>query len=823
MPSKWWRHGLVIAGLVALAVLVIVLGLQRPGPASANPIGGIASIAAGEYHTCAVTTSGGVKCWGSNLAGQLGTGGGNSAIPVGVSGLTSGVTAIAAGGLHTCALTTAEGVKCWGSSFGGAPVDVPGLTSGVAAISAGYLYTCALTTAGGVKCWGDNSAGQLGTGGGSSSTPADVVGITSGATSVAAAFDHTCAVMSDGSVKCWGSNLYGQLGDGTVLTQTVPVTVLGLGNATAVAAGNTHTCALIAGGAVVCWGFGYGASPVAVTGLSSSVASISSFYLHTCAVTNAGAVKCWGDNVFGQLGDGMICGIVCPTPVAATGLGSGITGVSTGIFYTCAVTTSAGAKCWGINSFGQLGAGTAGDGQTSTTPIDVVVAAPKPTPTPTPCPPGGCPSPTPTATPAPGGELDFSLRVDVDGSELCSTRPGGQTKCSLPPGAGFHVTVSLDSLPADVPVYAAFDAYVNFAGVTSKNRASIVWPDCSFPATSYSSNSIAFGCNIFAGLFSTNYTGPLGTVELNCSQAGSANLRQGQGGSDLVTSNLVSHYATGPDELIINCDAPVPTATHTPLPEPRVAKLPALQNVFLHRQGAKLPPTRCEDGTDAATLDETIMSPITSLDPKGVTGFQQLGAFQFEVRFDPALVCVSIAPGPAWVSAGAFCSAVDGKGLLRYGCVTAGKGHGLNSAVIDQPLAIVSVRPQPELYSQLRPNQDNGIPVQIVNQGCNLADEQGRAIPILSCEDADVTFRYLEGDVDGPDCSVDVFDAQNIAFRWGAAAGSTLYKAFDDLTPSGQINGDGRIDINDLQFVFGRLASTCLDPWPPQPPVNPKS
>ncbi|MGH7488120.1 MAG: hypothetical protein ACREMY_21360, partial [bacterium] len=61
--------------------------------------------------------------------------------------------------------------------------------------------------------------------------------------------------------------------------------------------------------------------------------------------------------------------------------------------------------------------------------------------------------------------------------------------------------------------------------------------------------------------------------------------------------------------------------------------------------------------------------------------------------------------------------------------------------------------------------------------------------------------------------------------RWGAQLGTTLYTTFMDLTPSGQVKGDGRIDIKDLQFVFGRLGSGCdiADQWPPQPPVNPKA
>ena len=112
----------------------------------------MSAVAAGSWHTCALTVAGGVKCWGSD-AGDL---------PVDVSGLMSGVSAVAAGLGYTCALTEGGGVKCWGSGAGELPVDVSGLESGVGAITAGSWHTCALTVAGGVKCWGANEYGQLG-------------------------------------------------------------------------------------------------------------------------------------------------------------------------------------------------------------------------------------------------------------------------------------------------------------------------------------------------------------------------------------------------------------------------------------------------------------------------------------------------------------------------------------------------------------------------------------------------------------------------------------------------------------------------------------
>ncbi len=302
------------------------------------------------------------------------------------------VTAISANGIEDACALKDGGAWCWGRSGHGAlgnnsttpcnpalpsepcssvPAPVSGLTSGVTAISTGYWYTCWVKD-GGALCSGFNGSGQLGDGTTTEShVPVAVSGMGSGVTTISARAGGTCA-LKDGGVWCWGLNGYGGLGNGTTADSHVPVAVSGMGSGvTAISSGGFHSCALKDGG-VWCWGYNgdrqlgnnsttpcnpalpsapCSSVPAPVSGLTSGVTAISSGDSYTCAVKGGGAL-CWGSNGSGQLGDGTTTRR--SAPVAVSGMGSGVTAISAGSAHTCAV-RDGGASCWGSNGSGQLG------------------------------------------------------------------------------------------------------------------------------------------------------------------------------------------------------------------------------------------------------------------------------------------------------------------------------------------------------------------------------------------------------------------------------------------------------------------------------------
>jgi alpha-tubulin suppressor-like RCC1 family protein len=301
----------------------------------------VVAISAGGFETCALTSSGTVKCWGFNHFGQLGNGSTiDSRTPVNVVGLPPGIRAIstAGAGSHTCAVTAVGSALCWGfNQFGelgsatpiGGQASIPvvsGPTTEIRTVSVGAWHTCALSTAAAARCWGGN--GMLGNAQSpQSSTPVGVDGLGTGVRAIATGYTHTCAITDSSGVQCWGDNRRGELGNGTTR---------------------------------------FSAWPVQVAGLEIGVNAITTGSEHTCALDNARTVLCWGDNHYGMLGDGT--SIQRLVPVAVGGLPSGVLAVSAGGWHTCALLSDGRVSCWGHGNFGELGYGHKSN---SAVPVDV--------------------------------------------------------------------------------------------------------------------------------------------------------------------------------------------------------------------------------------------------------------------------------------------------------------------------------------------------------------------------------------------------------------------------------------------------------------------
>jgi alpha-tubulin suppressor-like RCC1 family protein len=235
----------------------------------------------------------------------------------------------------------------------------------VLALAAGQDHTCALRAGSGIFCWGSNAFGQLGSNAANEPTPVAVqvtgiatpstVSSSQGVVAIAAGPHHSCAIRVDGAggnVFCWGKNDVGQLGSGTANSQgfpahPAPVQVGGLSDATAIAGGGGQ--------------------------LPNAPAVDLDF---TCARRAGGTVRCWGNNDIGQLGDNSTTDRLQPqTSVvfrSVTRIGTSvitlfpaltrvaaITAASSSSPVACALLANGQPFCWGSDSVGLLGDGTA--------------------------------------------------------------------------------------------------------------------------------------------------------------------------------------------------------------------------------------------------------------------------------------------------------------------------------------------------------------------------------------------------------------------------------------------------------------------------------
>ncbi|HKY57248.1 MAG TPA: hypothetical protein VJL80_04350 [Aeromicrobium sp.] len=312
--------------------------MVRRVPTKISTAGIWVSVAAGGAHTCAITTGKSLYCWGYRDHGQIGNG---TTEPlqqftpkrVGAAGVWATVST---GFAHTCAITTSKSLYCWGwNDFGQIGVGVAGDqlrpkrigTAGVwAKVTTGGAHTCAVSTGKSLYCWGYNLDGGIGDGSNVNRPSPRLIGAAGAWVGVSGGGRHTCAVSTGKSLYCWGLNDSGQVGDGSTDNRTRPKRVGTAGAWAGVSAGEQHTCALSSAKTLYCWGLNasgqvgdntFDTPKLAArkAGPSGVWSTASAGAFHTCGITTGRALYCWGDNSNGQIGIGNRVDQPYPTPV----------------------------------------------------------------------------------------------------------------------------------------------------------------------------------------------------------------------------------------------------------------------------------------------------------------------------------------------------------------------------------------------------------------------------------------------------------------------------------------------------------------------------
>lgn len=314
----------------------------------------------------------------------------------------------------TCALSSTGSLKCWGLNAylgvgdyehrgddpGEMGENLPTIDVGtgrtVTRVAHGTYTTCVILDDGSLKCWGDNDAQGNGDDVYRGDDPDDMgdnlptvdLGAGRSASDVVIGQQHTCAILDDDQVKCWGSQRFGQLGNGVnsinpignapgEMGDNLPVVDLGTGRtATQLVAGGFYTCALLDGGAVKCWGWGsYGRLgsgdqlnrgdapgemgdnlPFVDLGAGRTAIKLAAGREHVCAILDDASLKCWGNNDWGQLGYGdrndrgdQPGEMGNNLPTVDLGAGRSVIDVRAGLNFTCAMLDDESIRCWGYN------------------------------------------------------------------------------------------------------------------------------------------------------------------------------------------------------------------------------------------------------------------------------------------------------------------------------------------------------------------------------------------------------------------------------------------------------------------------------------------
>jgi cysteine-rich repeat protein len=320
----------------------------------------IVQMAMGVWSSCALSSGGGVKCWGGDNLGALGRGTTGADVPDPTQidvidfGTSRRVTQLVGNWSHYCVVFEDERARCWGGNPYGqlgigtlldygddldeplnALPDLP--ITGVKEIAVSGTNTCVISDAAGTNnlyCWGVNGNGTLGIGSTADKSTADTndpAQLNAEPQQITLGFGVPCVIYGDGLVRCFGSYYFAGLGCGLIdfdigngigdgnglgeLPDNPLFDVKGLPGPAHAITGNTSTfCALIVD-QLYCWGQNWDAQtgqsphlvstkvweamgPVNLGDVSVMQAAVAR--AHGCALDDHGVVRCWGSGEIGQ-------------------------------------------------------------------------------------------------------------------------------------------------------------------------------------------------------------------------------------------------------------------------------------------------------------------------------------------------------------------------------------------------------------------------------------------------------------------------------------------------------------------------------------------
>jgi alpha-tubulin suppressor-like RCC1 family protein len=347
------------AVLTWLAILVPGCGaeLVETSPVEAKVGSPVVQLAQGAGAFYALLADGTVYGWGSNGAGQLGTGSTTESLhPTQVLGLDR-VKEIAAASDFACALREGGEVFCWGyNSYGQLGdgttderhraalsfadlVDVRGRKVRAHHLRLGDNKGCVLTEDAQVFCWGYFEDGVLtpsAKGEPSCGVPCYTKPVQVRLTSIQvldavielAVMNPACALRKDGNVYCWGNNMHAQLGFPIAEPKDYPPRQVSYfnGGVSRLYVGSATVCVEIVG-KISCWGSNtdgqftlgfpdfFPKKMFAPPNLGPNIASFSIGGSVSCVIRKDRSLWCWGRNDRGQLGDGTTYDRFTPVPI----------------------------------------------------------------------------------------------------------------------------------------------------------------------------------------------------------------------------------------------------------------------------------------------------------------------------------------------------------------------------------------------------------------------------------------------------------------------------------------------------------------------------